>query len=75
MKNKTLKYQITVVYLLSTLLTFAQPGSDDTNGDLEGTDTPAAPIDGYIWILAAIGLVYVFLRLRSIALQGNLENE
>ena len=42
----------------------ADPGDDPD-------PVPAAPIEGYVWILAAIGLVYVFLRIRACALPEN----
>jgi hypothetical protein len=71
MKNNVLKYYIVAVYLLSTFVTFAQPGTDDTGSGLENSDAPMAPIDQYVWVLAAIGLVYVFLRVRAFALQVN----
>lgn len=44
---------------------FAQPSSGNDTGDLESPDTPA-PIDDYIWVLALIGLVFVFLKLKDI---------
>jgi hypothetical protein len=75
MKNNVLKYYIATFYLCSTFVTFAQPGTDDDTGGLEGGDTPAAPIDGYVWVLAALGLVYVFLRLRAFAQQGKTPQE
>lgn len=34
-------------------------------------DTPAAPIDDYIWVLALVGLIFVFLRFRALAKQRN----
>ncbi len=70
MTTKTLKYYFGAICLCSNLVIFAQtlPGNDDNNGGLENSD-PVAPIDGYIWALAAIGLVYVFWRLRAFALQ------
>lgn len=70
MKTNLLKYYIAAFYFASTVILFAQtgPGTDDNMGTLEG-DEPAAPIDGYVWVLAAIGLVYVFLRLRAFNLQ------
>jgi len=72
MKNNVLKFYITAVFLCSTFMIFAQDPGTGTNGDpLEGGDPVGAPIDGYVWFLAAIGLVYVFLRLRAFALQGN----
>jgi len=52
----------------------AQPETNDENGNLEGAE-PAAPIDGYVWFLAAIGLVYVFFRLRAFGLQGKTTQE
>ena len=68
MKNTTLKYYITAFYLCSTLIMFAQPGGNDTGGGLEGDGdaTPAAPIDNYIWVLAIIGLILVFIKFRAI---------
>ena len=71
MKTNLLKYYIAAFYLCSTFVTFAQPGTNDDTGGLEGGDTLAAPIDGYVWVLAALGLVYVFLRVRTFAQQGN----
>jgi hypothetical protein len=70
MKTNLLKYYIAAFYLCSTFVAFAQPGTDDTGGTLEGGDPPA-PIDGYVWVLAALGLVYVFLRVRTFAQQTN----
>jgi len=76
MKTNLLKYYIAAFYLCSTFAAFSQPGTEDTGGtgNLEGTD-PAAPIDGYVWVLAALGLVYVFLRLRALSLQENSSEE
>ena len=75
MKTNLLKYYIAAFYLCSTFVAFAQPGTDDNASGLEGADAPAAPIDGYVWVLAALGLVYVFLRLRAFAQQGNSPQE
>lgn len=75
MKTNVLKYYIAAFYLCSTFVMVAQPGTNDDNGTLEGADTPAAPIDGYVWVLAAIGLVYVFLRLKAFAQQRNTPQE
>ena len=67
MKNTVLKFYIVAFYLCSTFVMFAQPG-DTAPGGLEGDGdtTPGAPIDNYIWILALLGLVFVFMRLRAI---------
>jgi len=76
MTTNALKYYILALCVCSNFVMVAQvPGNEDNNGGLEGIDT-AAPIDGSIWILAAIGLVYVFLRLRAFAQQqGNTPQE
>lgn len=55
----------TFISLLSTPI-FAQ--LDDPGAD---PDTPATPIDGYVWVMIAIGLVFVFLRFRAFAQQEN----
>lgn len=71
MKTIFFKYYATAFYLCVPFITFAQPGTNDDNSGLEGTDTPAAPIDDYVWVLAAIGLIYVFLRLKAFSSKGN----
>ena len=71
MKTKLLKYYAVAICLCANFVMLAQvPGTEDNNGALEGTD-PAAPIDGYVCFLAAMGLVYVFLRLRAFAQPEN----
>ena len=57
------------ISLLSTPI-FAQvldPGDDP--------DLPTAPIDNYLWVLAAIGLIYFFLRQRAFTQQRNTPQE
>ncbi len=67
MKNNLLKYYTAAFYLCSTFVMLAQdPGSNDNTGTLEGVDAPAAPIDSYVWVLALIGLLLVFLKFRAI---------
>jgi hypothetical protein len=78
MKNNLLKYFIAVVFFCSTLTAFAQAGpSEGTEEGIEDTsgDTTGAPIDDYVWVLAAIGLIYVFLRVRAFAQQENIPQE
>ncbi len=69
MKNNLLKYYIAAFYLCSTFVMFAQ-ATDDGTGTLEddGTadQTPAAPIDDYVWVLALLGLVFVYIKFRAI---------
>jgi len=73
MKNNLLKFYITAFFFCSTLLTFAQetPGTDDEAGTMEELDP--LPIDDYIWVLVAIGLVFAFLRFRAISQQRSLQ--
>jgi hypothetical protein len=68
MKNNLLKYYITAAYLCSTFVAFAAvaPGDNTADGSLESTDAVAAPIDNYVWVLAFVGLIFVFLKLRAI---------
>jgi hypothetical protein len=65
MKNNLLKYYIAVFYFCSTFVMFADPGIDDEDGALENVD-PAAPIDDYVWVLFAIGILFVFLKFRAL---------
>ena len=69
MKNTVLNFYIVAFYLCSTFVLFAQPGDTAPGpGGLEGDGdtTPGAPIDNYIWILAIIGLAFVFMKFRAI---------
>ncbi len=64
MKNTFSKYYFALFYLGSTFVMFAQPGTEDDSGNLEDTDP--LPIDNYIWVLALIALVFVFMKIRAI---------
>jgi hypothetical protein len=55
--------------LCSNFALFAQLGTGNDTNDLENADTPAAPINDYLWILALVGLVFVFLKLKSYSRQ------
>jgi hypothetical protein len=65
MKNNISKYYITSFIFCYNIAMFAQPAPGNDTGDLEGTDAPASPIDNYIWVLALVGLIYVFIKLRD----------
>ena len=65
MKTNLLKYYIIAFYLCSTFVMFGQPGTNDGAGGLEGGDPPAASIDNYIYLLAIVGVVYVFYSTRK----------
>lgn len=66
MKIYISKIYIIVFFLCSTFAAFADPGSTNDTGNLEGADTTAAPIDDYIWLLALIALVFVFFKMKDI---------
>jgi uncharacterized membrane protein YagU involved in acid resistance len=66
--NKTLVWVVVMMLSISTL-------SAQTDLPDAPVDEPAAPIDGYVWVLATIGLVYVYLRVRAIAKQGNSQSK
>ena len=71
MKTSLLKYYITAFYLCATFVTFAQtPGSGSDNGGVDdngASDTnPGTPIDDYLWVLAIIAILFVFLKFRAI---------
>ena len=75
MKTNLLKYYIAAFYLCSTFVVSAQPSDSSTGDALEGPDT-VVPIDDYVWVLSALGLLYVFFRLRAFAQQqGNASQE
>ena len=72
MKNNSLKYYIAAVFFLSTFVMFSAQEDPGEPGDgacpgcpgLEGDD--GVPIDNYVWVLAVIGLVFAFMKLRAI---------
>jgi hypothetical protein len=73
MKTNLLKYYIAAFYIFSTFVMVAQPGADNGetgDGGLEGADALAAPVDGFFWVLALIGLLFVFLKFRDVHKRG-----
>jgi hypothetical protein len=65
MKKQFNKYYITFLYLCTNLALFAQPGSNNGTSDLESGDAPPAPINNYLWVLAFVGILFIFMKLRS----------
>lgn len=59
-----------LVFALCTTLVNAQEALPDAP-----VDEPAAPIDSYVWVLAMLGLVYVFIRVSAFAKQGNTDSK
>jgi hypothetical protein len=68
MKKNLLKYYIAAFYFCSTFAMLAQtdPGTGGVDGDGTTDTTPSAPIDDYIWVLALVGLLFVFMKFRAI---------
>ncbi len=64
MKNIISKFYIVGAFLCSTAIVFAQPGDDSDDG-LNGNDNQL-PISDYLWVLALVGLVFVYFKFRSI---------
>ena len=69
MKKKFNKYYITIFYLCSNFVLFAQPSSNNSTSDLENGDAAPAPINNYLWILAFLGFLFIFMKLRSLSIQ------
>ena len=58
--------KITVlVFMLFTTLAGAQEDLPDAPDD-----TTVLPIDNYVWVLALVGFVFVFFKLRTFIKQG-----
>jgi hypothetical protein len=69
--NKTLVWVF--VIMLSITPAFAEDPTALPDAPLD--EPAAAPIDGYVWVLALIGLFYVYLRLRAFTKQANTESK
>jgi len=64
-RNNLFKILIFSFVLLSDFMMYSQPGDDTANGDLEGNDAPAAPINGKIIILALAGIVFAVYSFKN----------
>lgn len=69
MKNLFNKYYVAFFYLCSTFMVFAEPGDGNDTNDLENVDAVAAPINDYLWVLALAGLIFVFMKLKSVKIK------
>ena len=65
MKNILLKTYMLAFFLLNGFIMFAQPGDDTGSGNLEGDDSPAAPINSKLIILALAGVVFAVYTFRN----------
>ena len=65
MKN-FIKFCLFSFLLLTDFVAFAQPGDQDNNGGggLEGGDPAPAPINDKIVVLAIVGLIFAFYKLK-----------
>ena len=64
MKINIFKIFLTLFYILSTAVMFGQgTGSDD--GDLEGNDPPAAPINSKLILLALVGVIFAIYTFKN----------
>ena len=62
--------KITVlVFMLFSTLVNAQEDLPDAPDD-----TSVAPIDDYVWVLALVGLFFVFHKLRTFSKQGSIRS-
>jgi len=67
MKN-TYKTLLTIfLFLVTNSVLFAEtgPGSTNDTGTLEGTETPAAPIDQWLGLLLVLGLIFGYYILKN----------
>lgn len=75
MKNRFLKFYIVAFYLGSTFMLFAQPGLGSNNGGIDDAgandNTPAAPIDNYVWIMTFVALTLAFLKFSAMRKKSN----
>jgi hypothetical protein len=66
MKNNIFKIYTVAFYLCSTIVAFAQPGTGSNEIEPLESEDPIVPINNYIWVLAILGVTFVFLRFRVI---------
>lgn len=60
MKSSLLKFYLFTFLLVSDFYAFAQPGTDNIDGDLEGNDDPPTSINTKVVYLALIGIAFAF---------------
>lgn len=68
MKTKALRIFLVFTFLLIDFVSFANPGSDDPDGDLEGVDlapTESVPINGKLIWLAIIGIAFAYYSFKK----------
>ncbi|MEN9913582.1 MAG: hypothetical protein RL528_303 [Bacteroidota bacterium] len=53
------------IYLFASLFMLLVSNSIFAQVDPGADPEPPVPIDNYVWVLATIGLIFVFLKLRN----------
>jgi hypothetical protein len=62
--KRFLKFYLFAFIMLSDFVVFAQ-GEEDENGDLEGNDPEPAPINGKLFILAIMGILFAIYSYKN----------
>lgn len=65
MKNTFIKITLLTLSLLTSFVTFAQPGDDAEGGGLESNDTPINTQLIWLFVAATIFAVYTFKNSRK----------
>jgi len=65
MKNNIFKFYLLSFFLLNDFILFAQPGSDQPGGGLEGDDPPPAPINGKLVWLAISAILFALYTFKN----------
>jgi len=60
------KYTTIIFLFFFTFLFNTKVFADDPVDNGAGYDIPTAPIDDYVWVLAILGFIYIFMKLKSI---------
>jgi hypothetical protein len=59
----------TVVWVVVMMLSVTSAFATDPIEDIPATPEDNMPIDDYVWVMALIGLCYVYFRIRAISKQ------
>jgi hypothetical protein len=67
MKNTYKTLLTLLLFLISNVMLFAEtgPGSTNDTGTLEGSETPAAPIDNWLGLLLVLGLLLAYYTFKT----------
>jgi len=58
-------FYIVLFFFCSNYALFADPGDGSDLGNLEDTDPLGASINECLWVLVLMGLIFVFIKLKS----------